>query len=890
MAKPAALLDDAPPLWFSRSKTRAPEPSIALVERTRLLDRLNAGLEKPTTYLVAPAGYGKSILLSQWRSQLIEDGIACAWINVEDSDREIRQFFAYCVLALHEAGLDVGAFKEGAEQGFANMSTTVIGAELLSLIESVPVRFVLILDDFHRAEADEIDAFVRAMQMQCADKLNLVLVSRGWVGSDISAQIASGNATEIQAHELCFTNEEVCAALGGAVEQQAVSELQSKVEGWPVAVQMTKLLGQQRGDLQSAISSIRGDHGHMAEYLANEVIHGLSDDLREFVLKTAILDRFNMALANEICGHNRSHSMMKRLSFLDALIVPVDKDQQWYRYHHLFSECVRDMLKAEDKETFESIHRKAAQWCSDHGHLSEAVSYANAIEAYNISRKVINENGGWAISVSYSAGYFRGLFADIPEEEILKDPLLMMDKAYIYLRSGELQKAVQYCRNVEALVAREGTDPKIEKKRLALCSSIFGRSEVSLEKGNQFLERRLAQVDADAHFTQAFIEVALANEKLILGDFSLSREYAETAIKSLTRAGQRIVMSSAHMAIATGAAYRGKFDLARKHFQDAADLTNEICGEQNTMKFLSGVGRHTIDYWQGIAPEETPTVLKKELFSILDADGGFDDYAVGFDALVHRALSIRDYHEARSLISTLNRANERYGLRRLTRLGELLLLDLYANEDRLAEAELLYFRVKGWHTNEHVHWFLDIMAGYSCARFLAASGFVEPAIKLVDNALEVADTYGVKPYLVRGLLLKAALLDAAGQDDLSKSAFIAALESAAPIGMTQAFPGNGVTRRILGGIDQKLLGRKLSPAAQALLKKISAPDDNDLLTSREKDVLAELSTGNTNKEIARTLGLTENTIKFHVKALYRKLDVSKRVKAVEKARKMGLVP
>ncbi|MEO1169983.1 MAG: LuxR C-terminal-related transcriptional regulator [Pseudomonadota bacterium] len=882
-------MTDAPSRWLSKSKTRAPDTSIALVKRARLLEKLNAGLGKPVTYLIAPAGYGKSVLLSQWREQLIAIGVPCAWINIEESDREIRQFFAYCILALHEAGLDVGAFKEGAEHGFANMSTTAIGTELLSLIESGPGRFVLILDDFHRAESDEIDAFVRAMQMQCADKLSLVLVSRGWVGSDVSTQIASGNATEIRAHQLCFTDEEVRAALGGAVEREALSELQSKVEGWPVAVQMTRLLGQQRGDLQSAISSIRGDRGHMAEYLANEVMDGLTEDLREFVFRTAVLERFNVALANEICGHNRSHSMIKRLSFLNALIVPMDEDQKWYRYHHLFSECLRNMLKAENPDKFEAIHRKAAKWCSDNGCLSEAVGYANTIEAYDVSRKVINENGGWAIALSYSAGYFRGLFADIPEEEIRKDPLLMMDKAYIHLRSGELQKAVSYCRKVEAFVDREGTDPTIEMKRLAICSSIFGRSEVSLEKGNLFLERRLTQVDADAYFTRAFIEIALANEKLILGDFSLAREYAETAIKSLERAGNRIIMGPAHMAIATGAAYRGKFDVAQTQFQEAADLTAELCGDQNTMKFLSGVGRHAIDYWRGISTEETPGTLKKELFSILDADGGFDDYAVGFDTLVHHALSTKDYHEARNLINTLNRANERYGFRRLARFGEILLLDLYANEDRLAEAELVYFSVKGWHSNDHVHWFLDIMAGYARARFLAACGFFEPAIELTENALEVANTYDVKPYLVRGLLLKATLLHAAGQHDFSRSAFIAALETAASIGMVQAFAGSEITRKSVDGIGRNLLDRKLSAAARALLKKISAPIDVELLTDREKDVLVELSTGNTNKEIARSLGLTENTIKFHLKGLYRKLAVSKRVKAVEKARELGIV-
>ncbi|MEM8694794.1 MAG: LuxR C-terminal-related transcriptional regulator [Pseudomonadota bacterium] len=894
MPKPAAISPKVPKVWFSRSKTKPPSTSIDLVSRYRLIKMLNAGLERSITYLVAPAGYGKSILLTQWREQLVRNGMRCAWLNLEESDREIRQFLAYLVIALDEAGIDVGELKDGAERGFANMSTTVIGANILSLIENVRDRFVLVLDDFHRAKSEDIDDFVHAMQMQCSEKVHIVLVSRNWVGSEVSQLIASGNAIEIQARELRFSDSEVCKALGDAIAERNLAELQEKVEGWPVAVQMTRLLGEQRGDLQAAISSLKGNQGHMAEYLVTEVMKGLPDDLREFVLKTAVVERFNLALADEICGHEDSHILINRLSSLNALIVPMDNNREWYRYHHLFSECLRDMLKLEDPAEYEAIHRKAAKWCNSKGHLADAIRYANAIKAYDISADVINGNGGWAIAINYSPGYFRGLFADIPEEEVRKDARLMMAKAYICLRSGELKKAVFYCNEAEALVEREGTTPSIEKKRLAICTAIFGRAEVSIQMGDNFLEHRLFQIDPDDHFTRSFVQIVLANEKLVYGDFALTQQYAESALRGLEKVGNRIIMGGAHMAIATAAYYRGKYDVAKLNLQQATDITDEVCGPQNTMKFLSGVGRHAIDYWQGVSPSRDPIALKRELFSILDADGGFDDYAIGFDALVHHAVLTKDYEEAQELIDTLNEVNERYGYDRLTKLAELFQLDLYSSQGQLGDAELVYEKIRRWHSkdggaNEQIFWFLEVMAGYSRARFLSVLGYNESAIELVDETLGIAKNYDIKPFIIRGNLLRAALLDAAGEPERSLNAFITALELAAPMKQVQAFAGDGITKKMAAQANKIHLDHSLSPAARDFLKRISVSSDQRLLTDREEEVLMGLSAGQTNKEIARELDVTENTIKFHLKGLYRKLDVSKRVNAVEKARELRII-
>ncbi|GAB5486443.1 MAG: hypothetical protein Pars2KO_00130 [Parasphingorhabdus sp.] len=163
---------------ISKSKTRATNFSVPLIVRQRLLLELDASLDKQISCIVAPAGFGKSTLLVQWRDSLIARDIPCTWINLDEHDRDIRRFFAYLVFAFEDVGVSLGYLKKLAESGFVDMSPSATTTSLLSAIIDVENHMVLVLDDYHRAASEEIDQFVQILSEQCSDKVHIAIGSR----------------------------------------------------------------------------------------------------------------------------------------------------------------------------------------------------------------------------------------------------------------------------------------------------------------------------------------------------------------------------------------------------------------------------------------------------------------------------------------------------------------------------------------------------------------------------------------------------------------------------------------------------------------------------------------------------------------------------------------
>lgn len=880
--------------WFSISKTNPPRLPDHLVRRRRLLRKLHDALNRPASYLLAPAGYGKSTLLSQWRNELVEQEIACAWINLDAGDRDICHFFSYLVLALDSAGIDTGPLKTGAEQGFTNMPPIAIGSEILSLFENLTQKTVIILDDFHLVSSTEVDDFLHATQRSTHGKVHVAFASRDRIGVDSPALVASGNATVIEAQELRFADSEVCLALGEKIDEGTLISLQEKAEGWPFAVQMIRMLKQQTGDLKSAISSFRGHQGHIADYLVNQVVGNLPAELREFLHKTALLDKFNMQLADEVCGHQNSHDLMSKLNMLNSFIIPLDAEHEWFRYHHLLSECLRNLSKKNGIVEVETLYRRAIGWCEEQGLIAEAVHYSNMIEDFALSGDIIKRNGGWAIALSFSTLYLNNLLSNIPEAEIQKDARLILAQAYLCINFGELRKAQRYCNSADLLIGDEVAAPEIELDRICISSAIIGRTEMSIESGEPILADRLEQAKSYGNFCQGYIQVILANEKLIVGEFDASKIYAENAYLLLQSGPSPVGASYAHLPIAMGAFYSGDFDEARRQFGLASELAQSINGKHTDMEYLAGVGVHAIDYWQHGFKDDEPALLYQELDSIFQSDGGFDNFVVGTDALFHHAISSRDLEEAQRLIDTLFIANMRYGINRIEKYCDILQLELCLYQGQLAKAEIYYSRIRKWHSPkddqpEQNFWFLKMMGAYARAQFLAAIGYTEEAISQVDIAIKIGQDFEVTPLCLRGHILKASILHGIGDRSRATHCLKVALTMAAPLQMRQVFAEAYVPSQLIGLAREDIIESNHSPMLKEFVEQLYLASHDGFLTGREREVLVGISNGMTNKEIARMLDLTENTIKFHLRKLYNKFGVSKRVNAVSKARDLNML-
>ncbi|GAB5486441.1 MAG: LuxR C-terminal-related transcriptional regulator [Parasphingorhabdus sp.] len=886
--------------WFSRSKTRAPKFSIPLVKRKRLLLLLDAALDESISCVVAPAGFGKSTLLSQWRESLLARDIKCAWINLDENDREIRQFFAYLVFAFEDAGVSMGYLKSAAENGFVDMSSTAITTSLLSAIIDIEEHMVLILDDYHRPASDEIDDFVKTLSEQCGDKIHIAIGSRKQMDINLPSLLAAGRAIEIPSTKLRFSDREVKEAMGDELDQKVVDSLQEQLEGWPVAFQMMRLSNDTTNHVKVDDKGVVGVHGHLADYLVTNVLNSQPQELQRFLLETSILESFNAELANVVCGHENSRSLIYQLRPLQALVVPLDDDGKWFRYHHLFSDCLRDELRNRDSKRFYELYRRAAIWCGESRMIAEAVNYANSIKDYDLSKKIINGNSEWMRRKNFGGvGYLNGLLGNIPEQKFSDDARMLYLKSFTSMMSGNPKKALQYHDMAELILERDGTTPEALRDRLHIGSTILARAGIGVERGGGWLNERLrvaqemAEANPEDRYVCGSVNTLLAGQSISYGEFDIARDQALAASRDHQQIEAGVMGIYIPLTLASIDIWTNEFAKARTLLTKAAPTAVEYGGEKGNLNIIRQMCIEAIDYWQSDIDNDPASELESALVSTLAAEGWYNIYNIGFDAAVHDALSHRDYDGADALVLKFEGAVNHLNISRLPELTQLLRLDCLVAKKDLAAAAGIFERVLDWldaddHKLDDLGWFLRCTAAFSRGRYLNAINQWEEALATIDQGIEEVDRLDIALMRVRGNILKASILEKIGNKKGGLTVLERAIADAARINCPRPFAVD-VSDALMAKAVVTVLDKTESPAVREFAARLAASGSQRMFSSREEKVLQGLAVGKSNKEIARDLDVTDNTIKFHLRNIYRKLGVKKRVLAVEKAHELGVL-
>lgn len=375
---------------FLDTKLHLPVNRSDWVLRTRLLNRVNAALTVPVTLVAAPAGYGKTILLTQFVEQA---NPRTAWVSLDAGDNDPHRLCTHITAALERAGCAVSTFPPPDDTQALPPHSTLHA--ILAALRAHTDDILLVLDDFNFIRSAHCHRQMEFLIEHLPAHVHLVIVTRSDPGLRLGRLRASGGLLEIRADELGFTLAEAEALFKHeqvALTDASVSTLVERTEGWPAGLYLASLSLAGRSDPDAFVRDFSGDNRFVGDYLTEEVLSSHTDEVREFILRVSILDRFSASLCDHLLANNRSASILRDLERTNLFVVPLDDEGRWYRFHHLFAAVARSELELTHPHDVEYLQSRAAQWFSVNGNVDEAVKHSIDGADFTTAARLVQEN------------------------------------------------------------------------------------------------------------------------------------------------------------------------------------------------------------------------------------------------------------------------------------------------------------------------------------------------------------------------------------------------------------------------------------------------------------------------------------------------------------------
>jgi LuxR family maltose regulon positive regulatory protein len=883
-------LTTAAPIPTVATKLLIPPPARHLIERGRLYDTLDEGVAEGIVLLSAPAGAGKTVLLSAWIAARELPGPAC-WLSLDGEDNDANRLLENLLSALRSTGAleSRGALEDLVAPVGADTERFL--ALLVNGLAELRSPVVLVLDEIHELASPPAAAAIDFLVRHAPEQLRIVLAGRADPALPTERLRASGALTELRIAELALNREEtaeLCGRLELALSDTEIDSLWARTEGWPAAVRLAALSLRGHPSPGRFIADFAGTDRAVADYLISEVLARLPEDNREFMLHTCLVDAVSPELADALTGREGGTLPLAELERMGAPVQPTAADGRWYRYHPLFGELLRAHLRHDHPEQIPSLHRRAARWYAEQGQAMPAIRHALAGEDWQQAGGLIAEH--WLeLFLHGGSAAMRGPVAQLPPEVVASDPRLSAAVAGSRLQDGDLQdaqrllviarKAGERGSQTEAIIAavalrhaRLDAHPADAERfahelsaaahactrhcwtalrSFALCDlgATLLWSDGDIETAVAHLHEALALATEHQHEQIALDCLAqLATVNLLRGELTQGQERGARAVELAEQHGwcEGPAAACAHLAAATCAYQLGEFERAEVLLARAAAAADTA---ETPVRLAVGLLQALTLAAAGQRSAARGALKLSAIRSEL-ADGapmpGFLRLALE-DTEPRVLMAAGEVEQARAMLAgALDRAPENPAL--LVRQASFELGD---GEPELARASLARARSQeAPHTHPAVlleQWLLQALAD-------RAAGEPRAASEALDRALALAEREPFRDaFLLNGPAVRE-LLELQAQDGTAHPALLEVL---------------------LDGVGQ-------GPVSGGALP--------EPLTEREQRILRYLPTMLTNAEIGAEVFVSLNTVKTHLRSIYRKLNANGRADAVERARRLGLLP
>ena len=470
------------------TKLHIPPASHNTVQRQELYNKLDLGLLRKLILVSAPAGFGKTTLLSDWIRQR---EIQTVWFSLDKGDNDPVEFLSYVISGIQ--GINA-AFGHGTLKVLNSPNKTSgesIVSMLINEIINISQNFLLLLDDFHFIENPDILKLIEYFLEHSPDNIHIVILTRSDPALPIARLRSRNQLVELRSSDLSFSANDISILfnkklkLGLSIDD--VYSLEAKTEGWIAGLQLTALSMQGREDISEFIQNLKGDNRYIMDYLIEEVLKIQSDDIKDFLLKTSILEQLSAPLCNAVLNRIDSQLVLERLDKNNMFIIPLDNERNWYRYHHLFAELLKQRLQLRDKAAINDLHNKACEWF-EHNNLNElAIGHSIEIKNYQKCIQLL----GKAVENMWRTGKHDAILKYsemLPDELIKTNPEFCLYYSWILISSGQIQKAEPFLTSAELKVKELINDNNFTKDNIQYHKKLLGKISVAFAYMNSYEE------------------------------------------------------------------------------------------------------------------------------------------------------------------------------------------------------------------------------------------------------------------------------------------------------------------------------------------------------------------------------------------------------------------
>ena len=905
-----------------------------VVSRPRLLERLNADLHRKLTLIAAPAGFGKTTLVSEWITFIKQP---TAWLSLDEGENDPTQFLAYLVTALQTIVPTLGEGVLGVLQSSQPPPSEAILTALLNEITTLPDQFVLVLDDYHVIDAKAVDLALAFLIEHLPPQMHLVIATREDPQLPLARLRARGHLTELRAADLRFTPSEAAeflnSVMGLTLSPGDIAVLEDRTEGWIAGLQLAALSMQGREDIPEFIRAFTGDHRYILDYLVEEVLTRQSEPVRNFLLQTAILDRLSGSLCDAVTGQEKGNARLEALEHGNFFVVALDDTRHWYRYHHLFADVLSAHLLAEQPDQVATLHRHASEWYEQHGSASDAIRHALAAKDFARAADLV-ELGVVAMLRSRQEATLLDWLKVLPDEVLRCRPVLSVAYAHVLLSNGEREGIEERLRDAERWLdttaempgrpdAPAATMVVVDEEEFGhLPATIaIARAGLALTRGDvqgtmTYARRALDLAPKNAHLTRGSAAGLLGLASWTSGDLKAAhRSYAD-GIASLQKAGNLSDALGCAIAVADIQMVQGRLHEAMRTYERALQRALEqgtptLRGTADMYVGMSGLHRERNDLQTA-----TQYLLRsKELGEHTGLPQNRYRWCVAMARIreaqgdLNSALDL--LHEAERLYVGDFSPNVRPIAASVSR--------VWVTQGNIGEA-LDWVRERGLSVSDEPS-YLREFEHITLARVLLArsmSNSIHETVGLLERLLQAAEEGERTGSVIEILVLQALAHQMQGDIPAALMPLQQALTLAEPEGYVRMFVDEGLPmavllahlhehsrkrpratstnvplaylERLLALLRGERVQEGISPAATSSPSvPPSAQPLLDPLTQRELEVLRLIAAGLSNRAIAAQLVLALSTVKSYVNTIYSKLQVESRTQAVARARALHLL-